>query len=160
MNPALLTIASGVAGLVFGIGLVVSSMFNPAKVLAFLDLAGRWDPSLAFVMVGAVAVAAIAFAIAGPRKQTLLGAPLQLSSARDIDLRLVLGSVTFGVGWGLVGFCPGPALAALGTGEIKVVIFAASMIAGMLVFEAVERAHKAAIEAVAQQPMSPGRADG
>ena len=160
MNPALLTIASGVAGLVFGIGLVVSSMFNPAKVLAFLDLAGRWDPSLAFVMVGAVAVAAIAFAIAGPRKQTLLGAPLQLSSARDIDLRLVLGSVTFGVGWGLVGFCPGPALAALGTGEIKVVIFAASMIAGMLVFEAVEHARKAASEAVAQQPMSPGRADG
>ena len=160
MNPALLTIASGVAGLVFGIGLVVSSMFNPAKVLAFLDLAGRWDPSLAFVMVGAVAVAAIAFAIAGPRKQTLLGAPLQLSSARDIDLRLVLGSVTFCVGWGLVGFCPGPALVALGTGEIKVVIFAASMIAGMLVFEAVERARKAASEAVAQQPMSPGRADG
>jgi uncharacterized membrane protein YedE/YeeE len=91
MNPALLTIASGIAGLVFGIGLVVSSMFNPAKVLAFLDLAGRWDPSLAFVMVGAVAVAAIAFAIAGRRTQTLLGAPLQLSSARDIDLRLVLG---------------------------------------------------------------------
>ena len=160
MNPALLTIASGIAGLVFGIGLVVSSMFNPAKVLAFLDLAGRWDPSLAFVMVGAVAVAAIAFAIAGRGKQTLLGAPLQLSSARDIDLRLVVGSVTFGAGWGLVGFCPGPALVALGTGEIKTIVFAASMIAGMLVFEAVERARKAAREAVAQQPMSPGRADG
>jgi uncharacterized membrane protein YedE/YeeE len=160
MNPTLLTIASGIAGLVFGIGLVVSSMFNPAKVLAFLDLAGRWDPSLALVMVGAVAIATAGCGIAGRRQRTLLGAPLQLSSTRDIDLRLVLGSATFGVGWGLVGFCPGPALVALGTGEIKAIVFAASMIAGMLVFEAVERARKAASEAVAQQPMSPGRADG
>jgi uncharacterized membrane protein YedE/YeeE len=160
MNPALPTIASGVAGLVFGIGLIVSSMFNPAKVLAFLDLDGRWDPSLALVMVGAVALAAAGCAIARRRQQTLLGAALQLSSARDIDLPLVLGSVTFGVGWGLVGFCPGPALVALGTGEIKAIVFAASMIAGMLVFEAVERSRKAASEALAQQPMSPGRADG
>jgi uncharacterized membrane protein YedE/YeeE len=160
VNPALPTIASGIAGLVFGIGLIVSSMFNPAKVLAFLDLAGRWDPSLALVMVGAVAVAAIAFAIAGRRQQTLLGAPLQRSSARDIDLRLVLGSVTFGVGWGLVGFCPGPVLVALGTGEFKAVIFAASMLAGMLVFEALEHLRKAAPEAIAQQPASPRAADG
>jgi uncharacterized protein len=160
MNPVLLAVVSGIAGIVFGIGLIVSSMFNPAKVLAFLDLAGRWDPSLALVMVGAVAVAAAGCGIASRRQRTLLGASLQISTARDIDLRLVLGSVTFGVGWGLVGFCPGPALVALGTGEIKVVVFAASMITGMLVFEAVEGARKAASEAVAQQPMSPGRADG
>jgi uncharacterized membrane protein YedE/YeeE len=160
MNPVLLAVASGVAGLVFGIGLVVSSMFNPAKVLAFLDLAGRWDPSLVLVMVGAVTVAAAGCAIASRRQRTLLGASLQLSTARDIDLRLVLGSVTFGVGWGLVGFCPGPALVALGTGEIKAVVFAASMLAGMLVFEALEHLRKAVSEVVAQETMSHGKADG
>ena len=138
------TLAAGVAGLVFGVGLIVSSMFNPAKVLAFLDLAGRWDPSLAFVMAGAVAVAAIAFAIAGRRKLTLLGEPLQLSSASNIDSRLVLGGLTFGVGWGLVGLCPGPALVVLGTGELKAIVFAAGMLAGMLVFEFLEHLRKSA----------------
>ena len=139
MNRTPLIFASGAAGLVFGIGLIVSGMFNPAKVLGFLDLAGRWDPSLALVMVGAVTVTAVACVIANRRQQTLLRVPLQLSTARDIDLRLVLGSLTFGVGWGLVGFCPGPALVALGTGGVKPLVFTASMIVGLFAFQGLER---------------------
>jgi len=95
------------AGLVFGVGLLVSGMVNPAKVLGFLDLAGPWDPSLALVMAGAVVVGAVAFAFAGRRASTLLGAPLSLPTGGRIDGRLVLGSLAFGLGWGLAGFCPG-----------------------------------------------------
>ena len=127
------------AGLVFGIGLLVSGMANPAKVLGFLDVAGAWDPSLAFVMAGAVAVAALAFFIARRRSASLLGAPLSLPDARDIDARLVGGSVLFGIGWGLSGFCPGPALVALGLGQGKAVLFVAAMLGGMVLFEGVER---------------------
>jgi uncharacterized protein len=128
-----------IAGLVFGIGLIVSGMVNPAKVLGFLDLAGAWDPSLALVMAGAVVVSAGAFALAGRRASTLIGNPMVLPVTRVIDARLVLGSLAFGVGWGLVGFCPGPALAALGAGKLKAVVFVAAMLAGMLVFELAER---------------------
>jgi uncharacterized protein len=128
-----------VAGLVFGIGLLVSGMVNPAKVLGFLDLAGRWDPSLALVMVGAIAIGAIGFAIAGGRTTTLLGTPMLLPTARAIDRRLVLGGLLFGVGWGLAGFCPGPALVALGTGHMKAIVFIAAMMAGMLAFEWIEK---------------------
>src|SRR5262249_27780452 len=108
-----------VAGLVFGIGLLVSQMANPAKVLGFLDLAGSWDPSLAFVMAGAVCVAVIGFFLAGRRSTTLLGTPFFLPSARVIDTRLVGGALLFGIGWGLGGFCPGPALVAIGAGQAK-----------------------------------------
>ena len=132
-------LSSFVAGLVFGTGLVVSGMVNPAKVLGFLDLAGTWDPSLAVVMAGAVAVGAIAFAIAGKRASTLLGAPLALPAARAIDRRLMLGSLAFGAGWGLAGFCPGPALVALGAGRVEALVFVAAMLAGMCVFELAER---------------------
>ena len=128
------------AGVTFGIGLIVSGMVNPAKVLGFLDLAGRWDPSLALVMVGAIAVGVPGFFIAGRRQATLLGTPLLLPTTRALDARLVTGSVLFGVGWGLAGFCPGPALVALGAGYGKAVVFVAAMIAGMAVFEIVERA--------------------
>jgi uncharacterized membrane protein YedE/YeeE len=128
-----------VAGLLFGLGLIVSGMFNPAKVLGFLDLAGRWDPSLAFVMAGAIAVGVIAFAVAGRRAVTLLSTPMLLPAARDIDRRLVAGSLAFGVGWGLAGFCPGPALVAVGAGYAKAAVFTAAMLAGMLVFELIER---------------------
>jgi uncharacterized protein len=128
---------------VFGVGLLVSGMANPAKVLGFLDLAGGWDPSLALVMGGAVAVGAIAFAIAGKRSVTLLGAPLRLPERRDIDRRLVLGGLGFGIGWGLVGFCPGPALVAMGAGEPKAVVFVLAMLAGMGVFEWLEAAGRA-----------------
>ncbi|WP_027779120.1 DUF6691 family protein [Paraburkholderia caledonica] len=128
------------SGLLFGVGLMVSGMANPAKVLGFLDLAGRWDPSLALVMAGAIAVGAIAFLYAKRRKKSLLGLPMQIPANANVTLRLVLGSAVFGVGWGLAGFCPGPALVALGAGLPKAWGFVAAMLAGMAVFELVERA--------------------
>ncbi|AST31113.2 YeeE/YedE family protein [Ralstonia solanacearum] len=128
-----------VAGLLFGAGLMVSGMANPAKVLGFLDLAGRWDPSLAFVMAGAILVGAVAFFIARRRGRSLLGLPLQLPASTAITARLVLGSAAFGIGWGLAGFCPGPALVALGAGAPKAWGFVAAMLAGMAVFSAMER---------------------
>jgi uncharacterized membrane protein YedE/YeeE len=127
------------AGAVFGVGLIVSGMANPAKVLGFLDLAGRWDPSLALVMAGATAVGAVAFAIAQRRTTSLLGLPMRLPNATGLDRRLIGGSVLFGIGWGIVGFCPGPALVALGMGETKAVVFVAAMLAGMGLFELLER---------------------
>jgi len=139
----MLALASLLAGVVFGLGLIVSGMANPAKVLGFLDLAGHWDPSLAFVMAGAVAVSAIAFAVARGRAVSFLGAEMRLPSARHIDRRLVLGSVLFGIGWGAAGFCPGPALVALGMGEPKALVFVAAMLVGMGAFEFFERRKRA-----------------
>jgi uncharacterized membrane protein YedE/YeeE len=127
------------AGLLFGLGLVVSGMANPAKVLAFLDISGNWDPSLAFVMAGALLAGAIAFRYAGKRQRTLLGGTLSLPTSRDVDRRLVLGSLAFGVGWGLAGYCPGPAIASLATGGSKPWLFFIAMLAGMALFEAAER---------------------
>jgi len=135
----MLLIASLLAGLVFGLGLIVSGMANPAKVLGFLDLAGAWDPSLALVMAGAIAVGLVAFLAARNRTVSLLGAAMKLPTARHIDRRLVLGSLLFGIGWGIAGFCPGPGLVALGMGEAKAVVFIAAMLVGMAVFELVER---------------------
>jgi uncharacterized membrane protein YedE/YeeE len=129
-----------ITGLLFGLGLILSGMTNPAKVTGFLDLAGHWDPSLAFVMGGAIGVALVAFRLAGKRTSSLLGAPMRLPAAGLIDRRLVLGSLAFGVGWGLAGYCPGPALASLASGGSKPLIFAAAMLAGMAVFEVLERA--------------------
>lgn len=126
-------------GLVFGLGLIVSGMTDPARVLGFLDLAGWWNPSLAFVMGGAIAVALPAFVVAARRQRTLTGAPLQLPTATRIDRRLVLGALAFGAGWGLAGLCPGPALALIATGNGKVLVFVASMLVGMGIFEVVER---------------------
>jgi uncharacterized membrane protein YedE/YeeE len=130
---------SFLAGLVFGLGLIVSGMANPAKVLGFLDLGGRWDPSLAFVMGGAIAVGAVAFAVARRRTRSFLGTPMRLPASRVIDRRLVLGSVLFGIGWGVAGFCPGPGLVAAGMGEMKALVFAAAMLAGMAGYELIER---------------------
>jgi uncharacterized membrane protein YedE/YeeE len=135
----LLILTSLLAGLVFGLGLIVSGMANPAKVLGFLDLAGAWDPSLALVMAGAISVGAIAFAVAGRRTTSLIGAKMKLPAARHIDHRLVVGSTLFGMGWGIAGFCPGPGLVALGMGEVKALVFVAAMLAGMGVFEWMER---------------------
>ncbi len=126
------------SGLVFGFGLILSGMANPAKVIGFLDLAGRWDPSLAFVMAGAIAVGTVAFVIARKRTLSFLGGAMHLPTARDIDRRLVGGSLLFGIGWGLGGFCPGPGLVALGMGEMKALVFVAAMIAGMVIFEVLE----------------------
>jgi uncharacterized protein len=134
----MLILASLLAGLVFGLGLIVSGMVDPAKILGFLDLAGRWDPSLAFVMVGAVGVGLVAFTVARRRTMSLLGAQMKLPSAHQIDQRLVIGSLTFGVGWGIVGFCPGPALVALGMGQFKALVFVIFMLAGMGLFEWLE----------------------
>ena len=127
------------AGLVFGVGLIVSRMASPAKVLGFLDLAGRWDPSLALVMAGAIAMGVFAFGWALKRRVTLLGTPMLLPQAGAVDRRLVGGSALFGVGWGLAGFCPGPALVALGAGQPKALAFVVAMLAGMLLFEFAER---------------------
>src|SRR5258706_6719691 len=127
------------SGLAFGIGLIVSGMANPAKVLGFLDLAGHWDPSLALVMAGAIAVGAVAFFVAGRRTRSDLDAHMEIPSARNIDRRLLLGSFAFGLGWGLAGFCPGPAIVSLGSGQVKAVVFVAAMLAGMAAFELLQR---------------------
>ena len=136
--------ASLLAGLVFGVGLIVSGMADPAKVLGFLDVAGRWDPSLALVMVGAIAVGFFAFAVAQTRTTTFIGAEMRLPAARHIDRRLIIGGLIFGIGWGIAGFCPGPAIVALGMGEGKAVVFVAAMLAGMGVFELLERIKQSA----------------
>lgn len=127
-----------VSGLVFGLGLIVSGMANPAKVLGFLDLAGPWDPSLAFVMGGAVLITAVGFAVLRRRRASLTGEPLRWPTATRIDLRLALGSLAFGAGWGLAGFCPGPALVAAAAGVPQALIFVAAMLAGMAVYSALE----------------------
>ena len=134
----MLVVTSLLAGLVFGLGLIVSGMANPAKVLGFLDLGGAWDPSLALVMAGAIAVGLGAFALAKKRSVSLLGAPMKLPTAGAVDRRLMIGSSLFGIGWGVAGFCPGPALVALGMGEGKAVVFVLAMLAGMLVFQVLE----------------------
>ena len=131
-------VSAFVAGLVFGIGLIVSGMTNPAKVQGFLDLAGQWDPSLGLVMAGAIAVGLFAFGVAKKRTTAILGGVMQLPKKSDIDLRFVLGSVVFGAGWGLGGFCPGPALVSLGTGRSEAAVFVLAMLAGMAIFEIAE----------------------
>lgn len=128
-----------VAGLVFGIGLTVSQMVNPAKVLAFLDVAGNWDPSLAFVMGGALLVTFVGYRLAWRRPKPLLGERFALPTARQIDLPLIAGAVLFGVGWGLVGLCPGPAIAALTLGGWPVLLFVGAMVAGMALAEGLSR---------------------
>ncbi len=120
-------------GLLFGLGLCLSGMTSPAKVLAFLDLAGAWDPSLAFVMVGAIAVAFVGFRVAPARGGTVSGAPLDLPTAKAIDGRLIGGSLLFGVGWGLVGLCPGPAIADVGFLDRRAALFVVAMAAGMAI---------------------------
>jgi uncharacterized membrane protein YedE/YeeE len=135
----MLLLSSLLAGLVFGLGLIVSGMANPAKVLGFLDLAGPWDPSLAFVMAGAIAVGFFAFLLAKKRRRSLLGIDMKLPAAGPVDRRLLAGSALFGMGWGLAGFCPGPGLVALGMGEPKAAVFVLAMLAGMAVFELLER---------------------
>jgi len=122
-------------GLLFGLGLMLSGMTDPGKVIGFLDLAGNWDPSLAFVMGGAIAVGIFAFALAHRRTAAFLGGAMHLPTRRDIDSRLVFGSLVFGVGWGLAGFCPGPALVSLGAGHWQALVFTAAMLAGMAVHD-------------------------
>jgi len=122
-------------GLLFGLGLLLAGMADPAKVLAFLDLAGAWDPSLALVMVGAILTALPFFGLARGKAHGLLGGAMQLPTRRDLDRRLVLGSLVFGVGWGIAGICPGPALVGLGAGHWQAALFVLGMLAGMAAFE-------------------------
>lgn len=126
---ALFAFASG--GL-FGLGLIVSDMVNPARVLGFLDVAGAWDPTLAFVMAGALIPMTIAWRIAATRSAPVCASAFPGPPATRLDKRLLCGAALFGVGWGLVGFCPGPALTALGTGSIEALFFTVAMLTGML----------------------------
>ena len=132
-------ISEFVVGLLFGLGLLIAGMTDPSKVLGFLDVTGAWDPSLAFVMGGAILVGLGAFTWAKRRNAALLGGAMQLPSNRRIDKRLVIGSLLFGVGWGLAGFCPGPAIVSLGTAQPKAAVFILGMLAGMGLFEWAER---------------------
>jgi hypothetical protein len=125
-------------GVLFGLGLLLAGMADPSKVLAFLDLAGAWDPSLALVMVAAIGVAALPMTLARRRSRALLGGAMQLPIRRDLDARLIGGSLLFGVGWGIAGICPGPALAILLSGHWQALLFVAAMLAGMLIFTALE----------------------
>jgi uncharacterized membrane protein YedE/YeeE len=118
-------------GLIFGVGIAVSGMINPAKVLNFFDVAGAWDPSLAFVMGGALLTTFIGYRLVLRREAPLIEARFQLPTARDIDARLVGGSAVFGVGWGIAGFCPGAAVPALGSGKWEVALFVAALLAGL-----------------------------
>lgn len=125
-------IVSLIAGLLFALGLVVSGMTQPAKVIGFLDITGKWDPSLAFVMGGALMVTLIAFALA-PRtgKRPWFAEKFELPTRKDIDIKLIGGAALFGIGWGLAGYCPGPAFASLYAGGLDIVIFMAALICGM-----------------------------
>lgn len=143
----MLVLASLITGLTFGFGLVLSGMADPVKVLGFLDLAGSWDPSLAFVMGGAIAVSAVAFAVARKRRVSLLGAEMKMPTARRLDPKLIVGSTLFGAGWGMVGLCPGPAMVALGMGEMKALVFVAAMLIGMTVHKYIERSGAARSDA-------------
>lgn len=120
-----------VAGLLFGVGLLLAGMADPAKVLAFLDLAGNWDPSLAFVMGGGIAAAIVPFTLAKRRQQSLIGCPMQLPTKREPDRALIVGSLLFGIGWGLAGICPGPGVVVLTSGNLTIVPFVLAMLAGM-----------------------------
>ena len=126
-------------GLLFGLGLMLSGMTDPGKVLGFLDLAGAWDPSLALVMGGAIAVGVAAFALAKKRTMTFLGGALYWPESNAVDTRMALGSLVFGVGWGLAGFCPGPAVVSLAAGQPKAAVFVVAMLAGMAMFALAER---------------------
>jgi uncharacterized membrane protein YedE/YeeE len=126
-------------GLLFGWGLLIAGMTDPGKVIGFLDLTGLWDPSLAFVMGGAIAVGLLAFGLARKRTTNLLGGALHLPTASQIDRPLVIGSLLFGAGWGLAGFCPGPAIVSMASGQPKALVFVLAMVGGMMIFEWTER---------------------
>ena len=136
-------------GLLFGLGLCLSSMTDPTKVLGFLDLAGAWDPSLAFVIAGAVAVAFVAFRVASRRGRTLSGGPLHLPTAEAMDGRLIGGSLLFGVGWGLAGLCPGPAIADIGFLDGQAALFVLAMASGMALHATVMAVQSARIGQIA-----------
>ena len=138
-NNFLLRATELVAGLLFGLGLMASGMTDPGKVIGFLDLFGTWDPSLALVMGGAIMVGVFAFAVAKKRTTTFLGGVMRGPTSTHMDKRLVLGSLMFGAGWGLAGFCPGPAMVSMADGQPKALLFLVAMLVGMWGFELMER---------------------
>ena len=131
-------------GVLFGWGLIISGMSNPQKVLGFLDLAGLWDPSLMFVMLGAVMVGLGGFYVVSKRTEAFFGGALHIPTRRDITKPLIIGSLIFGAGWGIAGFCPGPALVDLGAGHLKALVFVVAMLVGMEISERFFSAHKKA----------------
>ena len=138
-NHHISRISEFVVGLMFGVGLMASGMTDPGKVIGFLDLFGAWDPSLALVMGGAVVVGFFAFALAKKRTTTFLGGALRFPTSTQMDKPLVIGSLLFGAGWGLGGFCPGPALVSMADGQAKAMLFVAAMLVGMVGFELMDR---------------------
>ncbi len=145
------------AGLVFGLGIIVSALADPAQVLAFLDVAGAWNASLLFTMGASVAVGLVPFGFASRRDSTLLGRRLNLPTATVIDRRLVIGGVLFGIGWGLAGICPGPGIVVLGMGSTQAALFVVAMVLGMALFDRAERRASArtARRSSPSQPDSP-----
>ena len=137
-----------IVGLLFGWGLLISGMTDPGKVIGFLDLTGSWDPSLALVMGGAIAVGFFAFGTAKKRTSNFLGGALHLPTSSDIDKRLILGALLFGAGWGLAGFCPGPGIVSMAAGQPKAAVFVVAMLAGMVVFEWMDRLGRRTVPAV------------
>jgi uncharacterized membrane protein YedE/YeeE len=154
--PAIL--ASFVCGLIFGAGLLISGMNQPEKVLGFLDISGAWDATLAFVMAGAVAVASIGFALARRRAAPLFAAKFSWPERRDIDAPLVAGAILFGIGWGLVGICPGPALVNLAGLSLPILDFVAAMVIGMLGYELWQR--RGVAKGAASSPLAATPSDG
>jgi len=138
-HTSILRLSEFIVGLLFGCGLLLSGMTDPGKVLGFLDLAGSWDPSLALVMGGAIAVGFFAFALAKRRTTSFFGGALHLPTSKDIDKRLVIGGLLFGAGWGLAGFCPGPGIVSMAAGQPKALMFVLAMLLGMGVFEGYDR---------------------
>jgi len=131
-----MTIATALfAGLIFGLGLILSGMGDPGKVIAFLDMSGNWDPSLVLVMGAAIPVAFIGFRLAGQRRNTLLGGPMDLPVPGAIDARLLGGAALFGIGWGLAGICPAPGLILVGSAHAEGLLFVVAMLAGMAVHQ-------------------------
>mgnify|MGYP000583464128 FL=1 len=138
-NNIIHRISEFLVGLLFGLGLILSGMTDPGKVIGFLDLFGSWDPSLALVMGGAIAVGFFAFSLAQKRTMNFLGGLLRLPNSQVIDRRLVIGSLMFGAGWGIAGFCPGPALVSMAAGQPKALLFVVTMLAGMVGYELLDR---------------------
>ncbi|WBM59857.1 YeeE/YedE family protein [Providencia sp. PROV188] len=131
-----------VSGILFGLGLLLAGMGNPAKILAFLDITGNWDPSLLVTMAVGMVISGIAFQLVKKRKTSVLNCPLQIPTSKVIDKKLVIGSVLFGLGWGLGGICPGPAILLTGMGLTQGILFALAMIAGMAIFQLFQRTEK------------------
>ncbi len=130
---------SFLSGIIFGLGLIISNMVNPAKVTAFLDITGAWDPSLALVMAGAIAMAMPVFQVAKHKQRSACDLPMQLPTSKVIDKRLIIGSSVFGVGWGMAGFCPAPALVSAASGQLSAIIFSLAMLTGFYVFAWLEK---------------------